>query len=54
MSQLKKHLGAKAVPQSNLPLVTKEGYIKTEPIDVLDTRALPRHDEVVTQWKIKW
>jgi hypothetical protein len=29
-----------------LPLVTKEGYIKIEPAEVLDTRALPRRDEV--------
>uniref|UniRef100_A0A0A8XUE5 Tf2-1-like SH3-like domain-containing protein n=1 Tax=Arundo donax TaxID=35708 RepID=A0A0A8XUE5_ARUDO len=38
VSQLKKHLGAQAVPQVNLPLVTTEGYIKIEPISVLQTR----------------
>jgi hypothetical protein len=54
VSRLKKYLGAKAVPQSNLPLVTKDGYNKTELAEVLDTRALPRRDEVITQWKIKW
>jgi hypothetical protein len=54
VSQLKKHLGARPVPQSNLPLVTQEGYIKTEPTEVLETRALPSHDDIVTQWKIKW
>jgi hypothetical protein len=54
VSQFKKHLGAKAIPQSNLPLVTQEGYIKTEPTEVLDTRALPRNDDIVTQWKIQW
>jgi hypothetical protein len=48
-SQLKKHLGAKAIPQSNLPLVTQEGYIKIEPAEVLDTRALPRNNDIVTQ-----
>jgi hypothetical protein len=47
-SQLKKHIGAKAVPQLDLPLVTLEGYIKTESQAVLDTRALPRRDEIVT------
>jgi hypothetical protein len=54
VSRLKKYLGAKAVPQSNLPQVTKDGYNKTELAEVLDTRALPRRDEVITQWKIKW
>jgi hypothetical protein len=54
VSQLKRHLGQKAVPQSNLPLITPEGYIKFGPIAVLDTRSLPRRDEVVTQWLIQW
>jgi hypothetical protein len=54
VSQLKKHLGAKVVPRSNLPLVTKEGYLKTESVEVLDTRALSRNDNIVTQWRIKW
>jgi len=31
VSQLKKRAGKMAVPSSDLPLVTKEGYIKTEP-----------------------
>jgi hypothetical protein len=52
VSQLKKHLGARVVPQPNLPLVTADGYIKVAPIEVLDTRALPHRDEVVTQWLI--
>jgi hypothetical protein len=54
VSQLKKHLSAKAVPQGNLPLVTDEGYTKTEPAQVLDTRALPRNDDILTQWKVQW
>jgi hypothetical protein len=32
VSQLKKHLGTKVVSQPNLPLVTAEGYLKTEPV----------------------
>jgi hypothetical protein len=52
--QLKKHIGPKDVPQGNLPLVTPEGYIKLEPVAVLDTRALPLKDEVVTQWRVQW
>jgi hypothetical protein len=54
VSQLKKHLGAKAVPQANLPLVTTDGYLKIESVGVLDTRALPRHDNIVTQWRVQW
>jgi hypothetical protein len=54
VNQLKKHIGAKAIPQPDLPLVTLEGYIKTEPQAVLDTRALPHRDEILTQWKIHW
>jgi hypothetical protein len=49
VSQLKLHLGPKVVPQSNLPLVTPEGYLKLEPEKVLDTRALPRNDDIITQ-----
>jgi hypothetical protein len=52
VSQLKQHLGSKAVPQANFPLVTNEGYIKTEPTEVLETWALPRNDEIVTQWRV--
>ncbi|GJN06633.1 hypothetical protein PR202_ga24384 [Eleusine coracana subsp. coracana] len=54
VSQLKKHVGNQAVPQTNLPLVTSEGYIKAEAISVLETRALPRGHVLVTQWKIQW
>jgi hypothetical protein len=42
------HLGPKAVPQTNLPPVTSEGYFKTEPTTVLETRALPRNDDIIT------
>jgi hypothetical protein len=50
VSQLKKHIGPRVVPQDNLPMVTK----KAKPVAVLDTRALPRNDEIVTQWKLQW
>jgi hypothetical protein len=53
VSQLKQHIGPKAIPEHNLPLVTPEGYIKTAPVAMLDTRALPRGDEIVTQWQIQ-
>jgi hypothetical protein len=54
VSQLKQHIGPKDVPQTNLHMVTVEGYIKIEPETVLETRALPRHDEIITQWKVQW
>jgi hypothetical protein len=54
VSQLKKHIGPKDMPQSNLPMVTPEGYIKVAPVVVLDTRALPRGDEIITQWQVQW
>jgi hypothetical protein len=54
VGQLKKNIGAKAIPQANLPLVTPKGYIKLESVAVLDTRALPRRDEIVIQWLVHW
>jgi hypothetical protein len=54
ITQLKQHNRPKAIPQQNLPMVTAVGYIKIEPLAVLDTRAMPRNDDVVTQWKIHW
>jgi hypothetical protein len=54
VSQLKKHIGPKVVPQGNLPLVTPDGYIKLQYVAVLDTRSLPRGDDIITQWKVHW
>jgi hypothetical protein len=54
VSQLKKNIGPKTIPQINLPLVTSDGYIKTDPIAVLETRALPRRDEIMIQLRIQW
>ena len=54
VSQLKKHLGTHAVPEQGLPLVDKEGRIKTKPTLVLQTRSLPRSGVLVTQWLIQW
>jgi hypothetical protein len=51
---IEKHIGVKAVPQGNLPLVTPDGYIKLELVAVLDTRALPRRDDIITQWLVQW
>jgi hypothetical protein len=54
VSQLKKHIGPKVVPQANLPLVTPDGYIKIEHVAILETRALPIADNIITQWEIQW
>jgi hypothetical protein len=54
VSQLKKHIGSKVIRQPNPPLITPEGYVKTGHVAVLETRALPHQDEVVTQWKVQW
>jgi hypothetical protein len=54
VGQLKKHLCPMAMLQANLPLVTLEGYIKWEPVAVLDTRTLPHRDEITSHWKIQW
>lgn len=54
ISQLKKHLGSRAVPDPNLPLVDKEGRIKIEPSTMIETRAMPRPLHLVTQWLIQW
>jgi hypothetical protein len=54
VSQLKKHLGKNAVPQQEIPLVTPDGKIKTEPMKVLETRSLPRNGVLVTRWLIEW
>lgn len=38
VSQLKKHLGDRAIPFPNLPLVDEEGRIKTELVAIIQTR----------------
>jgi ribosomal protein L21E len=54
VSQLKKHIGAKVVPSPNLPLVDGEGNIKVAPEVILARRVIPRNNEPVAQWQIKW
>jgi hypothetical protein len=54
VSQLKKHIGAKAIPSPNLPLVDVEGNIQVAPEKILARRVVPRKNEHVGQWKIKW
>ena len=54
VSQLKKHIGSRAVPIPGLPLVGENGKIKTEPVVVLDRRVVPHRNEPVAQWLIQW
>jgi hypothetical protein len=54
VSQLKKHLGPKAVPSPTLPMVTPDGYVKMEPEKVLSTRSVPSGMVVKSQWLIQW
>jgi hypothetical protein len=54
VSQLKQHLGPRAVPEPGLPLVGKDGKIRTEPLQVLETRSLPRNKTLIMQWLIEW
>ena len=54
VSQLKKHVGPKAIPSPNLPLVDADGRVKFQPIAVLSTRALPRNHNMITQWLVQW
>ena len=54
VSQLKKHIGPKAIPSPNLPMVTEDGTVKTGPATVLQVRQIPRHNLLVVQWYIQW
>jgi hypothetical protein len=54
VSQLKKHVSPKVLPQANLALVDSEGNIKIHPEKLLDRRLIPHNNEPVVQWLIKW
>jgi len=58
VSQLKKHLGAKVVPNPRLPLVTPSGKIKIFPLAILERRQVPHsigeYDVAMPQWLIHW
>jgi hypothetical protein len=58
VSQLKKHIGPKAIPSKNLPLVTPAGKVKYCPVALLQRRQVPRsagdYDIAVPQWLIQW
>lgn len=54
VSQLKKHLGPKEVPCSDLPLISPKGIIHTELVLVLETRQIPPNNLPVIQWLVQW
>lgn len=54
VSQLKKHIGSRAMPSPDLPMVHEDGTIKTEPATVLEVRQVPRNNMPVVQWLIQW
>lgn len=54
VSQLKPHVGHKAVPVPHVPLVTPEGYIKTQPVAVLGRRIIQRNKTPIGQCLVQW
>jgi hypothetical protein len=52
ISQLKKHIGPKVIPQANLPLTGPDGNIKMFPKQLLERRMIPHNNESVVQWLI--
>jgi hypothetical protein len=47
ISQLKKHIGPKEIPEADLPLIDSEGNIKMFPDKLLERRMIPRNNEPV-------
>jgi hypothetical protein len=54
ISQLKKLIGDKVIPQDNLPLTDAEGNVQMQPETLLQQRLIPSNNEPVVQWLIKW
>ena len=58
VSQLKKHLGPKAIPNPILPLLNEDGTILLEPEKLLERILIPRvQGDIqipVVRWRIKW
>lgn len=54
VSQLKKHIGPKVVPEPGLPLTDDNGNILSQPTAVLERRLIPRNNAPVVQWKVQW
>uniref|UniRef100_A0ACD6AL20 Uncharacterized protein n=1 Tax=Avena sativa TaxID=4498 RepID=A0ACD6AL20_AVESA len=58
VNHLKKHIGDRAIPNRNLPLVTPEGKLKKTPVAILQRRQVPRsigeYSIAIPQWLIHW
>jgi hypothetical protein len=60
VSQLKKHIGTRAIPHDKLPLVTPDGKVKIFPLAVLERRIVPGpspdgdYEIPVPQWLVHW
>jgi hypothetical protein len=54
VSQIKKHIGPKVIPQANFPLTDSEGNIMVYHEKLLNRRMIPRNNESVIQWMIQW
>lgn len=54
VSQLKRQIGDKVIPTKDLPLADSEGNIKMAPEVILKRSVVPRDNELVVQWLIKW
>jgi hypothetical protein len=58
VNQLKKHLGPRAVPNAQLPLLTKDGKIKSKPLSILQIRQVHRrageYDVAIPEWLVHW
>jgi hypothetical protein len=54
ISQLKLHIGDKAVPSPDLPFILPDGVLKTGPECVLQVRQIPHHNLPIVQWRVQW
>lgn len=54
VSQLKRHLGSKAVALPHVPIVTSDGKLKIAPVKVLERRIIQRKKTPVAQWLVQW
>lgn len=50
VSRLKKHVGPRVVPSTELPFVDLEGDILTGPLAIVERRVVPRNNKPMVQW----
>ena len=49
VNQLKRHIGPRAVPTPDLPLIDEKGNIKVATVEILERRMIPRNNKPVVQ-----